>query len=354
MTEEKISFFKRFITSIKDFEKYQVFAVENISTAIKYLLKIMLIFVIAICCTFTYKFSISMDKLINYVKEDITEINYANGSLKINADKPVIIENADKLIQTIIIDTSNKNNANQEYIDKIEQSTNGIIFLKDKIIFKNQIVQQNIEYKYEDIANSYNIIEFNKDTVVNFINNLNMLEIYFVFFITIFIYMYIIYLTSTIIDIFILAILGFIIGRIARIKIRFKATFNMAIYALTLPILLNLIYIVLNALTGINVKYFEWMYTTISYIYMIIAILMIKTDLINRQIELMKIIEEQEKVKEELKQQEEKKKEEENQDNKEQKDNEDSKQEKKQRKQKDKNVGEDGLAPQNYIESREE
>ena len=80
------------------------------------------------------------------------------------------------------------------------------------------------------------------------------------------------------------------------------------------PIILNAIYIVVNLFTGFEVKYFQWMYATISYIYIIIAILMIKTDLINRQIELQKIYEEQEKVKKELEEQRRKEEEEKKQD----------------------------------------
>lgn len=49
------------------------------------------------------------------------------------------------------------------------------------------------------------------------------------------------------------------------------------------------------------------MYTTISYIYVIVAVLMIKTDFITRQLELMKIAQEQEKIKEELEKQKEEK-----------------------------------------------
>ena len=56
-------------------------------------------------------------------------------------------------------------------------------------------------------------------------------------------------------------------------------------------------------------QYFYIVYTTITYIYIITAILLIRSNLIKQQIQLMKIIEEQEKVKEELKQQEEEPKE---------------------------------------------
>ena len=53
------------------------------------------------------------------------------------------------------------------------------------------------------------------------------------------------------------------------------------------------------------------MYNLISYIYVIVAVLMIKTDFINRQIELMKLANEQEKVKAELEKEKEKKEQEE-------------------------------------------
>lgn len=141
--------------------------------------------------------------------------------------------------------------------------------------------------------------------------------------------MFIIYFTSTIVDGVVLALLGFLFARIVGIKIRFKATFNMGVYALTLPVILNLIYIILNLFIEFEVKYFEWMYTTISYIYMIVAILMIKTDLINRQAELMKIIEEQEKVKKEIEESERKKEEEKKKEPKDSKDKDEKKKDKK-------------------------
>ena len=59
--EEKISFLKRMIISIKDFEKYQDFALENVKVGIKYLLKLMLIFIAVISVTLSYKSSITIN-----------------------------------------------------------------------------------------------------------------------------------------------------------------------------------------------------------------------------------------------------------------------------------------------------
>lgn len=173
------------------------------------------------------------------------------------------------------------------------------------------MLSKELEYLYKDIGNIYGISEFGKEDILKFIDNNNNITLYINFFIISTIYMFLLYFISTILDVIMLAILGAIVSRIMGIKIRFKATFNMGVYALTLPIILNLIYIIVNSFTGFEVRYFNWMYTTISYIYMIVAILMIKADFINKQAELMKIIEEQEKVRQEIQERENKKKEEE-------------------------------------------
>ena len=226
-------------------------------------------------------------------------------------------------MQIIIINTDATEEQINDYNNTVSRYENGVILLNDKIIYKNQMLNQNIEYAYKDIANIYNYTSFEKNDVLNFISNMNNASLYSGFFGIIVIYMFIIYFASTLGDAIMLAILGFIVARIIGIKIKFKATFNMGIYALTLPIMLNLIYMVINIFTGFEIKYFQWMYTTISYIYMIVALLIIKTDLINRQIELKKIIEEQEKIKKEMQQREEKKEEsEEDKENKEDKEKE--------------------------------
>lgn len=259
--------------------------------------------------------------------------------------------NNEEVLQIIIINTNAESELENEYRNKIDKYENGVVLLRDKVIYKNSMLSQNIEYSYENILNSYNVQEFEKQDVVNFINSINGVGLYsgFVLFVTM--YMFIIYFISTLIDAFMLAILGFILARIIGIKIKFKATFNMGIYALTLPIILNLIYLVVNSFTGFTIRYFQWMYTTISYIYVIVAILIIKTDLINRQMELMKILEEQEKVKKELEERErrekEKKEREEHKENKD--DGEKPKQPKEKKKDKNKEdngIEDSGLAPQ--------
>ena len=107
------------------------------------------------------------------------------------------------------------------------------------------------------------------------------------------------YTLSTLTDALILSALGYITTIIARLKMRFPAIFNMAVYSLTLSLILNIIYIAVNIFIDFNITYFQVMYTSVAYIYLVAAIFIIKSEFMKKQAELMKIIEEQEKVKQE-------------------------------------------------------
>lgn len=346
---EKMNFFKRVISSIKDFDKYQDFAVERTSKALAYLLIIMTIFSFAIAGAFTYKFGKSFNEGVSYFKENINELNFDGETLSINNGEEKTIINEEEVLQAIIINTNVDISEAQkkDYLDTIAKYENGIVLLNDKVIYKNQLFSENMEYKYKDNGMSYGITTLNKEDVINFIGEINGVRLYIGFFIVIAIYLFVIYFASAIVDIAMLAVLGFIVSRIVGMKIKIKACFNMGVYALTLPTILNLIYILVNVFTSFEVKYFQWMYTTISYIYMIVAILIIKSDFINKQMELMKIIEEQEKVKKEIEEQERRKKEEEKEKTKDDNDKEEKKEKRKKNKDKEeKGVDDKGLAPQ--------
>ena len=96
--------------------------------------------------------------------------------------------------------------------------------------------------------------------------------------------MFAIYASSILVDSLVLAALGFIISRLVGLRIRFAANFSMGVHALTLSIILNIIYIIVNSITGITVKYFQLMYTLISYIYVVASILIIRSEFIKNKL----------------------------------------------------------------------
>ena len=136
-----------------------------------------------------------------------------------------------------------------------------------------------------------------------------MIKIYAVFIVIEFIYLYIIYLIQFLLDILLLSLIAYLLSKIIGINFNYKSIFNISVYALTLSIVLYMIYMIVNLFTGFTIKYFEIAYNAIAYIYIITAMLMIKSDLIKQQIEVGKIVEEQKKVREEKKEQENKEKE---------------------------------------------
>ena len=104
---------------------------------------------------------------------------------------------------------------------------------------------------------------------------------------------------STLLDVFTLSVFGILTCFVTKIKMNYKAIFNMSIYALTLAIILRTVYFAITTLTTFKIKYFEIMYIAISYISLAAAIFIIKSNIIKQHIELMKIIEEsKEKIEE--------------------------------------------------------
>ena len=204
-------------------------------------------------------------------------------------------------------------------MEKIKAYDTGILCLSDKAIIASKLLTGEQEILYTDI------IPINIDSKIELLNLLNIKALasaYVVFFVTIVIYLFVIYFTSNLVDVVVLGALGYLFARIINLRLRYKATFNIGLYSLTLPIILNLVYIVVNTFTGFEIKYFQWMYTTISYIYVAVAILMIKTEIINQRIQLIKLKEIQEQAskeeteKEETKEEEKKEPEEDKEENK--------------------------------------
>ena len=90
---------------------------------------------------------------------------------------------------------------------------------------------------------------------------------------------------STLLNVLIISILGYLLSRFMRIPLKFRATFNMAASAVTLPIILNVIYSIVNTYTGFTINYFDLMYNLIAYVYMLVAIIFIRAEIIKKDIE---------------------------------------------------------------------
>ena len=306
VNNEKISFFKRVLISVKDFEKYKLFATEKVRKSIKYIFQLVLLFVIAIAVVFTIKYSVLINNTLNHIKNDLPNFTYNNGNLNFEEENLLEFQSNESskndISYKIIIDTKTENQEEiEDYKKKIGLYNYGILFLKDKIIITNSLesTQAITEKSYKELESSYGIdSSFNKEDLVNYINNTNINVLYIQVFIIIYVYLFMSYFLSILMDGLILGLLGYITAKIVRVKLRYGSSYSMALHALTLPILLNVIYIIVNTFTGFYIKYFDVMYTTISYIYMVAAILSMRAEIIKEQIQITKIKEGQQEIKE--------------------------------------------------------
>ena len=335
--EEKIPFFKKMIMSIKDIERYPELAAQKPIQVISYILKIIAIFTLVITAISTYNMSTKINSGISYFQNEIPDIKFENNILKVESQEAIKIQREDSIVNTIIIDTNEIDIQKEEkYTAEIKSTSNGIVFLKDKVLINLGNNYTVIQMSYQELSQKYNIQKLDKQDIVNYFSGTNLVLIYVAIFAISYIYLYFVYLISIFMDAALLGILGYITAMVLRLRLRFLAMCNMAVHALTLPIILNLIYIIIQTFTGFEIKYFQIMYIAISYVYIIASILMIKSDVIKKQQELSKIIEEQARVKQEMdakkQEEEEQKQREQEEKDKEEKDKEEKEKEEKEKK----------------------
>lgn len=330
---KKNGFFRDVLKSIKDFDKYEDFGLEGLGKTSGYLIKLVAIFTLIITSMTVYKFSNTLEKVVKYFDENITELTYEDGKLNVNDNQKLEVESDKYITGTVIIDTSDLSDEQvEDYKNQAKNQSNGIVLLKDKIMLKNEMLSAVSEASYKDLLSKYNINSLDKQQILDYFNNGRM-QIYTSAFISLFIYMFFVYFASILVDAIVLGVLAYLVARIMRMKIKFSASFSMGVHALTLPIILNICYVILNGFTGWTTKYFQVMYTAISYIYVVTAILIIRSEYIKKQAEVERIQTEQDRVREELEEKERKEKE---QKEKEKEKKEREKQKEKERKQREK------------------
>lgn len=300
---QKINFFRRVLISIKDFDKYKIFAQEKVSEAFKYIVKFLLLIVLVISISFAIKYGILFNSILNYIENDLPEFSYNDGVLEFDQNEPIIVGNEDSyknISCQVIIDTGDLTEEKiNEYKEKTGLYNYGILILKDRVILNSSNVTQTVEQAYSSFQEKYGLTKsFNKNDFIKYMKSKKAFTIYFEVFVLLYVYLLLSYCTSVILDAILVAVLGYLTSKIVRVGIKFSSCYAMSLYALTLSIILNMIYIVVNMHTGFYIKYFDLMYTAISYIYIIAAILSIRQDLIKEQVEVSRIVGEQNKLEE--------------------------------------------------------
>ena len=332
--KKNISFPKKVWYSITKFEQYPTMATDGIWNAIRYLMVITAIVAIFSMVGTLIKLNKSVWKISEYIEQNIPDFTFEDGKVSMDIDAPVIIKDFEyNAIEKIIINPLADTDESKEQSEK-DEMVSGItlFFFKDQIVLKSKMSDENIqtqEYTYNDFIANYtkeDITSFNKADLVNYMRSSQIMPFYASYALTAFIGLFITGLVYALLDTVRVAIFGWITAVIAKIKMKFVAIYNMAVYAFTLPMILEIIYIIINYFVDFKIKYFQVAYTTIAFIYLAAAIFILKDDFIKKMQEVMRIKQEQKNVREEIQKQEEKNdkpEDDENQDQKEKKENND-------------------------------
>lgn len=339
----KKNFFKKVWYSIDKIDKYSELSAEGFGSAIKYLAILILILAIILSGLTIFQTTKTVGEVAQYIEDNAPELTYSEGTLSVDSES-VINEDAEEFGK-IIIDTKTEDEEQiNQYIEQANDSDNAIILLKDRLMLKEQGIQGMTTYNYSDLLSELGVTEFNKQDLVNYLRSSNMMTIYLNLFIALCMNSFIIYFINTLFNILVISLFGYLATVILKLRIRYVAIFNMAVYAITLPTILNILYIIINSLFGYIINYFDIMYILVASIYMIAAIFILKAEFNKKQGEVQKIIEVEKQVKEEM--EEEKQKEQDEEDKKE------NKETKKEKKKEEKDV--DGEVGQQQLEGEGE
>lgn len=304
----KFTFFRRIKTAVFELEKYGIFLGESLGTSIRYMLLLISLLTIITTSVETYNFSQMVEKGMKYVENEMPDFLLDNAVLSIDENIEAYDEEFDFYF---FADTDEEisDDKLRGYLSETYGGSYGVILLHDRMLYVVEGVEA--EYKYTDIIADYGTKVVDKQVFLNDYRTIGINTVSTMFFVLVFIGQYLVNILQIFADLILVAILGHMTARICKIKLRAGSLLTLSIYAMTLSVILNTIYITIKLITGFVISYFNIMYLLIAYVYIVAAMLMIKTDIIKCNEELAMAIEMQKQLKKEQEEQEQEEQEEE-------------------------------------------
>ena len=301
MEKEKIGFFSRIKIAVVNLENYSLFLEEKLSVAVKYFFQIVLILTLVIAGIQTFDMLKMLEKGYHYIQEQLPDFSYENGNLHFperifaydeEYDIYMIADTGEEVSQELL----------QEYNHQIKST--GLIFLKNQVIYQN--AGRQIQYSYQDLSTQYGKNSMNKTEFLQEIDKIGKTGIGVTIFLAVTISVYIVQMVMILMDWVIISVFALIASRVCKIRMPLKHCFRLSIYALTLPIILHMVYQIAYYFAGFYTQYFRLVYLLISYVYIVAVILMMKSDLLKQQVEIAKMVQIQKEIQEESQDTEEK------------------------------------------------
>lgn len=322
----KLGFFKRIQVSIFKVENYGEFVLEKTRVAVKYFFLLMLLVSIVTSIFSTYHMNTIFTKGFSYIKNEMPDFTLENGIINFAENTTAYDEDLDFFVK-YATDAEYSDSILSDIEKDIRDYTVAIVYLKDRIIYYDGVDYS--YFKYGDIMSEYNFEIANRQDLIKQFDSVGIAGLDVVYFCANLLSSYIVNVISVMLDVLLVFFFGIIVAKLSGVNMPSSKMFSLSIYSLTLSIILSAVYSIVYGFTNFYIEYFDVMYIIVAYIYLIAAILIIKSDVIKQKLELQKIIEVQKQVKKEIEEQKEQDKEKE--DNKEDDKEEDNKEKKKEK-----------------------
>ena len=276
----KTTFFRKFIVSIFGIDKYDKISESTVSSFIGYIILLLVLVTLILTPAITRTEVGAMEVFKNFTQSNLPDFKVVDDKFEVDSEEPIIRTNKtdfDKMFDGTIILT-NYANVEKEHKELLEKKGNLLVFSKDYLIIK-QPKTAIVKYKYSSIAKQLGLpANFTKADTLKLLTDEKQNEILqkTLVFISI-----VILLTAVIIAI--------ITSKIMKIQIKYSKLFNISCMSITLATIVFTIITAIMLLTRFNfiVPNLDLLYLILTYIYLVVALLLIRKREIGNQQELI-------------------------------------------------------------------
>ncbi|RBW71047.1 DUF1189 domain-containing protein [Bacillus taeanensis] len=222
MNDQKLNFFTKLWYSMTQFSKYPDMIKQGIGKAFLYLVLLTLTLGTVHAVITGYNVSQMIRGFNELVKQELPAFTLQNGELSVEGEMPMVLEETQSSL--FMIDVTGEISS-----DVLDQYEEGALVLKDRVIMK--------ESSYEKREFTFNELEINltKEDIVTWLPYLEWLGA------AAGIFMFFFFFIGKMSSALVISVMSLIFRAIEKASLSFGGLYSMAIYALTLPVILDVL-----------------------------------------------------------------------------------------------------------------
>lgn len=244
-----MNFFNQVKDSVIDFKFYRNIKDNRFAKTFLYLLLLLLVIHSMITARDFLLVKNVMERASYELSANIPDFQMKDGKFRFEGKMPYYITSSTN--ELFVIDTTGTVGP-----DVLKDVIAGVLVTEDTVYLKNNLQSQSINLA------DFKGLEFNKQSVINFIPKLSWMVLIVMMVGFIFV------LGWKLLNAVLLALLGILINSTYKTDLKYKQLFNFSVYALTLPMLIKLAV----DIAGYPIPFFSIIYWSISLVYMSFAI----------------------------------------------------------------------------------